>query len=306
MCIATVLLDGHGGIMDMKEAHTEQCDILLWHDLGREDNPENTLSDGILDKCFHCLKHFKQIGEQYGVQQHCGIGTAVFRKASNGVAFLERVKNVLGIDIRLVSQEEEGRIGSLTALSVSSVKDEARLLAWDSGGGSFQLIHQGFVYKGAFGSSSTALLMKQRIRKGSSEHGISLNPVSFEEAMALSSLLQQKLASLETPPWIEQCIRDDTLRIVGIGGNTSAFRMASIGVGSTTISRANVLDLMKTVCGKEDFFLESKYVQVGLLIPKLVLLYSVMSHFNIPAFEYCSTVGCTQGLMYYEQLWHAR
>ena len=69
-----------------------------------------------------------------------GCATAVFRSAENGEEVLERVRSEIEIDVQMVSQELEGRLGFLTAKAVGPADVKAEeLIAWDSGGGSFQI-----------------------------------------------------------------------------------------------------------------------------------------------------------------------
>ena len=53
-----------------------------------------------------------------GCTAYTAVATEVFRKAPNGAAFLQRVRAELGLEIALVSQEEEAQIGFRTAVAV--------------------------------------------------------------------------------------------------------------------------------------------------------------------------------------------
>ena len=69
-----------------------------------------------------------------GCTAYTAVATEVFRKAPNGAAFLQRVRAELGLEIALVSQEEEAQIGFLTAVAVGR-RGRAAPLAGGSGGG---------------------------------------------------------------------------------------------------------------------------------------------------------------------------
>ena len=74
--------------------------------------------------------------------QFGGIATAVFRRASNGEAHLSRVNSELGLGLQIISQQLEGELGYLSAqagLGAAGLPPGG-LVAWDSGGGSFQMI----------------------------------------------------------------------------------------------------------------------------------------------------------------------
>lgn len=44
-----------------------------------------------------------------------------------------------GIDLKIISQQQEGSIGFLTATQACPTTAATDLVAWDSGGGSFQI-----------------------------------------------------------------------------------------------------------------------------------------------------------------------
>ena len=90
-----------------------------------------------------------------------GIATAAFRNALNGVEWIDRLSRdpQIGFPIRVISQtvpltllfnrcslltfcQEEGKLGFMTALTIaqhSHRKNPEKLIAWDSGGASFQI-----------------------------------------------------------------------------------------------------------------------------------------------------------------------
>jgi hypothetical protein len=67
-----------------------------------------------------------------GFQKFAGVATAVFRKASNGMQCLEEVNRTSAINIQLVAQEVEGKLGMFTASAVSK-RSTKEIVSWDSG-----------------------------------------------------------------------------------------------------------------------------------------------------------------------------
>jgi len=79
------------------------------------------------------------------------VGTEVFRAATNGATFLDRIKRETGISVELVSQQQEAWLGYLSGRAVLQMVESAGvsgceisspempLVVYDSGGGSFQL-----------------------------------------------------------------------------------------------------------------------------------------------------------------------
>ena len=86
--------------------HKEQRQVLLNHALVQSGT--GILNDEVLDHSFDALATFKRRGLELGATQFAGVATAVFRRASNGEAYLQRVNDELGLGLRVVSQRVEG------------------------------------------------------------------------------------------------------------------------------------------------------------------------------------------------------
>ena len=95
-------------------------------------------SERALEELGAVLREFKKRADEQGAEQCAGIATAAFRKASNGPAFLLQLQKE-GIPLRIVSQEQEAFLGFLTANHLCLDVSARDLVAWDCGGGSFQI-----------------------------------------------------------------------------------------------------------------------------------------------------------------------
>ena len=103
--------------------------------LGRELSTSGRLPDKAMDVALGGLARFSVILEDIGVSDVRTAATAAVRDASNGSAFLERVRT-LGLDPQLLSGEEEARI---SALGVIGAFPRAKGVVADLGGGSLEL-----------------------------------------------------------------------------------------------------------------------------------------------------------------------
>jgi exopolyphosphatase / guanosine-5'-triphosphate,3'-diphosphate pyrophosphatase len=65
------------------------------------------------------------------------VATSAIREASNGPEFVARVREHSGLDVRVISREEEARYAYLAAVNSTTLRDGAVL---DLGGGSMQLV----------------------------------------------------------------------------------------------------------------------------------------------------------------------
>lgn len=82
------------------------------------------------------FRRFRALSEQAGSESLHVIATAAAREARNGPAFIERVQEILGTDIRVLSGHEEAY---LAALGVSSAFYKPDGIVGDLGGGSLEL-----------------------------------------------------------------------------------------------------------------------------------------------------------------------
>ncbi len=68
--------------------------------------------------------------------EHCAIATAAFRKANNGGSYAQELSVKLDIPIRIISQEEEGKLAYYSAVSQLDGKENLPIV-WDIGGGKY-------------------------------------------------------------------------------------------------------------------------------------------------------------------------
>ena len=95
-------------------------------------------SESALQELRDVLFEFKKRAEEQGAEQFAGVATAAFRKASNGPAFLLQLREE-GLPLRIISQDREALLGFLTANHLCPEVPAYDVVAWDCGGGSFQI-----------------------------------------------------------------------------------------------------------------------------------------------------------------------
>ncbi len=98
-----------------------------------------TLGQQSLHRAYHTLVEYQQAMEEYEVEKVVAFGTAALRTASNGKAFIEKVKAEIGIEIQTISGDREADliyIGTKQAVPLT----EKNVLIMDIGGGSVEFI----------------------------------------------------------------------------------------------------------------------------------------------------------------------
>lgn len=89
-----------------------------------------------LDRTLEALRDFRSIARGSGARRIVAAGTSALRDATNGPAFIRRVREELGFEIRVLSGVEEARYGFLGAVGGLPVDDG---VLFDLGGGSLQV-----------------------------------------------------------------------------------------------------------------------------------------------------------------------
>ena len=107
--------------------------------LGEGVDQTKRLSQAAMDRVIHCLQEWRGIIDSHHVEATVVVATSAVRDASNRAEFLDRVKTECGLEVELISGEEEARrtlLGIRSGLPVG-VTD---ILALDIGGGSTEFI----------------------------------------------------------------------------------------------------------------------------------------------------------------------
>lgn len=304
LSVAVISYGEDGSATLLESLFESQTEVLYGHD-AKKNSTTNCLSQEILDHGFKVLESYcNRAMTEFGcISPLIGVATAVFRETKNGEAFLKRVQDSLPLRIHLVSQEEEGLLGFQTATAVSQLA-ASDILSWDSGGASFQLVrlrpdrghlHRAAspsdcqVYLGCLGSSKVTAMMVEQVQHEDFTVTQSPNPVSSEDARALGSLIAQAITAV--PEWW-----DAQLKVVAIGGVDCMAAIASTVVGSCDITQEGLDDAIQRLCGKTDEEL-SFLPQPQMVLPKLVLMRTVMSIFDIRLARYSCANGSNPAIL---------
>ena len=107
--------------------------------LGEEISRTGRLKAGAMERTIGVLEEFSRTCSRYPVAGIYTVATSAVREASNGADFVRRVKERAGLDVEVISGDEEAR---LTMLGVSSGLDiEGKdVLLMDIGGGSTEFV----------------------------------------------------------------------------------------------------------------------------------------------------------------------
>lgn len=98
----------------------------------------NTLSPAAMRRAMRVLHRYAAILKRRGVDRVEAVATSAVREATNGRAFVRRVRDATGLPLRIISGEEEARLIYLGVLRTHRLRHGIVLIA--VGGGSAQVI----------------------------------------------------------------------------------------------------------------------------------------------------------------------
>ena len=105
--------------------------------LGKDLNASGRLSPEGAEAAILALRRFRAVLEGWRAEEVMVAATAAVRDAADGKAFLKRVKDETGLEIRVLSGEEEARYA---ALGVICGQPDAQGVVGDLGGSSLELV----------------------------------------------------------------------------------------------------------------------------------------------------------------------
>ena len=301
---------------------------------------DGSLSESIQLSGLAVLQELKAEAEHFGASEFSAIATEVFRKASNGNEYLDRVR-FLGISVTVLTQELEARLGFDSALIMSGMElDATEVCVWDSGGASFQISSRNreeengtyvstfHTYMGSLGSSVCTAMLMREVQQRSYSKDDTPNPVSFEEASQLVDRLMTQLSHV--PSWLA-----GKKEVVAVTGKNSIFKLCCnvlvelskqdkhdgtwrLGLfrtdslpDSPTITSFTCADAelaLRTCTGCSDNEL-CQYVNFQysdgpkVVVPKLCLLVAVMRHTGIQRVSTVKCIGSCVGVICNELFW---
>lgn len=227
------------------------------------------------------LKSYLETCRSLGVDEIAAVGTSALRDARNTGVFKTRLKRELGLDLRVLSGEEEASYSYLAVQSGLALGEE-EVLVVDVGGGSTELIWgQG----GALHRSISLDLGSVRL----TERFLLSDPVREEECARLTTTIDRELQ----PLLVDWGVGGGFHAIVGIAGTFTTLAAIAKGlrryshseVHGSCLSRAEVARQVRLFKGKtiaerkEIPGLEAKRADVilagALLIERVMALFRV-------------------------------
>lgn len=241
----------------------------------------------------HILNHFKMLCQANHADTVHAVATAAIRNAANSQEIVNTLREHTGIQVEILSGEEEARLGFLGMINTMDVKDG---LVIDIGGGSTEVslfLGRNLVHSVSFPFGSVNTTKKYTKAGALDQDGI-------------GRIRQMVLQALQKEPWIKG---HKNLPLIGLGGTIRSvckldqrFRKYSLPLthnyrieGSSVVRLLNLLAPMPLEKRKKlDGMTGSRadIIVPGLVILQTVFEYASASHYVV------SGAGLRDGLFY--------
>lgn len=216
-----------------------------------------------------------------------GVATSAFRRALNGKQSAKKLSHASHIEIKVVTQSNEARLGFVGALAkYTGSASNQKVIVWDIGGGSMQFSSISFNeslqrqvledYAGATASVKFKNFLIKRVKGDSPQKVASPNPISRIDA--IRATIAAKRFAGRLPKNLKSKIKTESSVVIGIGGVHYHSILKQVNQFHETpdkefYTRLEVLQTARDLYGKNDAQINSNYADTQLSNLLLVLGY---------------------------------
>jgi exopolyphosphatase / guanosine-5'-triphosphate,3'-diphosphate pyrophosphatase len=123
----------HGRLV---EVHQERVFTLL----GKATDPDGTIAQSKLTEVVEVVAAQLAAARRHGASQVRGVATAAIRRAANGPALIAQISSACGLEVEILSREDEARLAFIGAAGTLGRTPVGELGVVDVGGGSTELV----------------------------------------------------------------------------------------------------------------------------------------------------------------------
>ena len=260
--------------------------------LGEELNSRGIIGEAAAARTLAVIGDFAERARRLGAGEIAAVGTMCLRRAANAAGFVRQVQQECGLQLEIISGEEEARLAHLGVITGLGTRP-GRLAIFDIGGGSTEFVFgEGAAIHERFSLDVGAIRLTDDYCRS--------DPVTPEERDRLLAAVDRELGRLSG--------LDSPDVLVGIGGtvtNLSAIQQSLPAydtgrVEGSTLTRDQVAALLELLRGKT---LAERRRVVGLepkradvILAGTALALRIMDHLRCPVLT-VSDRGLRHGLM---------
>lgn len=169
------------------------------------------LREDRMEESLQVIKSFVEKAKSLGVERIKIVGTEALRRAKNSSEFIEKLKSLTGIELKVIAPEEEGRYAFLSV--AYSLRPNGRFCIIDQGGGSTE-----FVCGRGFQVESLRSLPFGIVNL--TEEFIHSDPPKLYELESLKNFLDEQIKEV-----VEPCDQ-----LIGLGGTITTIAAIEYGI----------------------------------------------------------------------------
>jgi exopolyphosphatase/guanosine-5'-triphosphate,3'-diphosphate pyrophosphatase len=260
------------------------------------ESKDNTISAEMMIIGNMVLNQMKKSALPFNPVSYTAVATSAFRTADNGKEFIKLLAQYTGINITVISQQSEAKIGFVGASNLSDA-ELTDTVVWDIGGGSMQITsYEGngkfIIYEGKLAAVSFKNHIIEEIQNNDPKNIKTPNPMSKD--VSREATRDAKIIAKSTVPTeIIKKLKSPKTKVIGIGG----VHYYSIGkkVSETNSYSLEMVDseLTKSI-GLTDEQIGGKYASTD--ISNLALVAGFMKALNIELVQ-TGKVNLTDGVL---------
>jgi len=206
---------------------------------------DNAIAPAAWQRAMDALDRMKKIAEGYGIIAIEAVATSAVRRATNGQEFVKAVSDTVGLDISIISGEEEAELATLSAINNFDMTGTSYAML-DIGGGSAEVItavghHVEEVYSFELGSIVLT------------ENFILTDPPSKGDCLKLRRHIRKTLKAKDIGGISKiQCLIGSGGTVNSIAAMVMAMRREEYGSGhGYEVSRAEIAHLLNILLSKD-------------------------------------------------------
>lgn len=270
----------------------------LQFSLGEEVFTGGSISEEAQDKVAEFLKALPEAESGGKIQFTFTLATSAVRSARNREAFVKRLQQRAGLQVRVLTGEEESFLIHMGMASKAGVGPQETLKTIDIGGGSAEISwSRGLAYLGGHSCDLGAIRLSKRFLKG----GKALSREAADQIRDLAHAELEAKAAGQPPP--------EGRRGIGSSGNIRAIaRMTACVRGLPfqkvvpEITPGSLEDVIEAALGRPPQALQQLFdihaERARIIMPAVVVLLCAMRRFGIPRLE-VSEAGLREGAVYW-------